>query len=182
MLYKSVNSVDAWWMSSATKISIFLAGVVMVCGSCGHQQLPTDDLLIANFKQNRTVFDRLIMMSDTDSLVVRIANDFTGLRDNSQWPRPISELGFSVQRWNDYRRLFAELNIKKGLVRADSVVYLTADGVGLVTGGEAKGYLYDPGPMHVSVPLLDTISRSSAAKGPVLRKLDEHWYIFYEVD
>jgi hypothetical protein len=91
---------------------------------CGH---PKDDALIRRFAAHRQEFERLVQMSDTDTRVIRIAPSFTRLKDDWSWPRPDSLLGFSSERWREYRRLFTALHLRAGLERGE---------------GDLPGYLF----------------------------------------
>jgi hypothetical protein len=73
-----------------------------------------------NFQEHRAQFATLGEMANADRRVVRIASDFTWLRDNSSWPR--ADVGFSESRWNDYRRLFRELEIQHGMKWKEDVL------------------------------------------------------------
>ena len=104
---------------------------------------PSDDTLLRNFQEHEADFALLARMASEDSRVVRIAYDFTWLEDNAGWPRPESELGFSRQRWDEYRRLFRKLDLEAGLLnhQPDIILFL-ASTKGLMTGGSMKGYAY----------------------------------------
>jgi hypothetical protein len=78
---------------------------------------PSDDELIRNFQKNEADFNKLVAMSNEDPKVIRIAPDFTRLENNWRWPRPESELGFSKQRWGEYRALFNKLGLESGISR-----------------------------------------------------------------
>src|SRR5438270_13449692 len=97
---------------------------------------PSDDVLIHNFQNNEADFNKLVSMSNEDSKVIRIAYDFTRLENNWAWPRPDSELGFSKQRWDQYRALFDKLGLKSGISReSDStgpIIFMTAFSKGMV--------------------------------------------------
>src|ERR1043166_9895004 len=72
---------------------------------------PSDQYLERVFAANQPEFEKLISMANEDSHVVRIASDFTWLDTSAAWPRPESGLGFSNQRWDEYRRLFSTLGL-----------------------------------------------------------------------
>lgn len=109
-------------------------------------EMVSDVELVRKFEDNRSDFDRLVKMSDEDGRVIRIAYDFTwvhGERISGEMggDRPI---GFSEQRWDEYKQLFRKLKLKKGLSRSEtgSLIFLLADTKGLVTGGLQKGYMF----------------------------------------
>jgi len=133
------------------------------------------------FRQHEEDFGRLVGMSRMDAKVIRIAPTFTWLDDNARWPRPESELGFSRERWDEYRRLFDELGLKEGLAKdvEGDAVYLIAYSQGLGTGGSGKGYVYSPKELSPLYDSLDNIPPASSGGKHVYKKLKESWYLFY---
>ena len=106
---------------------------------------PTDAELSQRLVDHRQDFEQLVAMAKADNELVRIASDFTWTTSSLAWPRPDSELGFTPQRWDEYRHLFQALGIEAGILRPwdhRDAVYLIVQGKGLVTGGSAKGYAY----------------------------------------
>jgi len=83
------------------------------------RQHPADAKLLQRSQKNEAAFKRLVQMSNQDSNVTRIAYDFTRLETNWAWPRPDSLLGFSKERWDEYRKLFNKLDLPSGLGRAN---------------------------------------------------------------
>jgi hypothetical protein len=167
-------------------ITIALLLVLVIgCGLDFDSPHPSDDSLIKNFKTHEADFDMLARMCQEDSNLIRIAPDFTWTDKSVAWPRPESELGFSRQRWDEYRSLFRKLELKSGILnyQPDLVLFL-ASTKGLVTGGSMKGYAYS-----VKAPLLITESLDDYRfKAPIkdiniaYRKLKGNWYLFYETD
>jgi hypothetical protein len=151
-------------------------------------ELPSDTELLQRFESDRASFTDLVTMSNSDSTVIRIAFDFTRISSNWGWPRPDSLLGFSRQRWDQYRDLFRKLNLADGLYRerlSDStpVVYLTAVSVGLVSRGHSKGYAYSIEPLSPVVPSLDVDQatlRGQRRHGAAYREIGKGWYLEYE--
>jgi hypothetical protein len=58
------------------------------------QSHQSDQALMHNFDENAAKFVELVKMSNEDEGVIRIAHDFTRLRDTWNWPRPEQELGY----------------------------------------------------------------------------------------
>src|ERR1043165_4338970 len=142
---------------------------------------PSDKYLEQTFVAHEADFNRLVEMCNTDAHVIRIAPDFTWLDNNAAWPRPVSQLGFSNQRWDEYRSLFSKLGLTAGVLnyQPDSVMLL-ASTRGLVTGGSSKGYAYSLMQPEVIVASLAnaTFSKSRIA----YKRLKGNWYLFYMVD
>src|SRR6266446_2633760 len=139
---------------------------------------PSDQYLENMFRSHEADFNKLVEMSNADSHVVRIAPDFTWLDNNAGWPRPESELGFSKQRWDEYRSLFSKLGLNSGILnyQPDLILFL-ASTKGLVTGGSSKGYAYSLKEPEVIVEALDNASFSKS--GIVYKRLKGNWYLFY---
>lgn len=142
---------------------------------------PSDEALEKTFQTHEAEFDKLIGMVKENPKVVRIAHDFTWLDTNTAWPRPESELGFSKERWNEYRHLFRELKLKGGINRPehiDGVTFLMASTIGNVGGGSEKGYAYLTNVPSQLVESLDAVPTLKEYM-PVYRKLKGNWYIYY---
>lgn len=140
---------------------------------------PSDAALEAMFSEHEADFEKLIAMSNADAKVVRIAPDFTWLDDNARWPRPETEIGFSQERWNEYRELFKVLSLTKGLARHPDgqTIELIASTQGLLTGGSGKGYVYSTKEL---TPLRDALDNLGPTGKHVYKQLKPpNWYLFY---
>lgn len=149
---------------------------------CAH---PTDDTLIRRFATHRNDFERLVRMSDADPDVIRIAPTFTRLKNDWGWPRADSLLGFSPERWREYRQLFFALHLRKGLERGDgphSAIYFLASARGMATGGSTKGYAYSLSPLVPTYPSLDSVPPDLPSNVTGYRHLSGPWYLFYSWD
>jgi len=148
---------------------------------------PSDDTLIANFQKHEADFNKLVTMSNEDSKVIRIASTFTRLENNWAWPRPDSELGFSKQRWDEYRALFDRLGLKSGISRErDSmgpIIFMTAFSKGMVNRGSSKGYAYFE---HELLPVFASLDQNPVEPTKrqkhdvVYRQIKLHWYLSYD--
>jgi len=140
---------------------------------------PSDPELERVFRDHQTDFNQLITMSNMDSKVVRIAPTFTWLEDNARWPRPETELGFSVQRWDEYREMFKRLGLKQGIARDEDgrTIEFIASSTGLLTGGSGKGYVYSTKELS---PIYESLDDLEPTGKYVYKKLQPpHWYLFY---
>jgi hypothetical protein len=148
---------------------------------------PTDTKLLEIFNKNENSFDKLIEMSNTDSNVIRIAYDFTRLETNWDWPRPDSQLGFTRERWDEYRSLFRKLELKSGLYRDNNsnapIVLLTASSIGMTFRGSSKGFAYSKqalSPVLESLDQKESLSPQNKEHGTVFRKIKEDWYLYFD--
>ena len=134
----------------------------------------SDARLQDTFDNHRDDFTRLAMMSHQDRHVVRIDFNFTALDTDSSWSR--SDLGFSEQRWDEYRMLFRKLKIAYGIDRRDDfpgVVFFWADCDGSAISRDCKGYAYSQGSLKPTVGDLDGL-----APGVAFKALSPNWYLF----
>lgn len=147
---------------------------------------PSDSDLEKTFYRHEPDFNKLVGMVKQDAHVVRIAHDFTWLETNAAWPRPESELGFSKERWDEYRRLFNKLGLKEGVYRPEGyagaegqVIFMPVSLTGLATGGDEKGYAYVMKKVSPLVDSLDNITIQVQSLVPVYKKLKGNWYLYY---
>lgn len=142
---------------------------------------PTDETLATNFREHRTAFDSLREMSRADRSVIRIANDFTWLDTDSSWPRAEGKLGFSAERWDQYRQLFREGGLEGGILQDNEggITYFIYRTQGLMTNGSLKGYAYSENDLTPLVNSLDDYESWPKGKRVIFKKLDGKWYLFW---
>lgn len=141
------------------------------------------------FAENYETFEKLRTMADQDSRVIRISNDFTLLDDDTKWPR--EKVGFSENRWNEYRAIFKKLALSDGIVRNDDfpdAIFAISQSRGLCTGGSSAGFVYSEKQLlPISQTPLKTLDINAREKPDihysyVFKPLKANWYTFYEVD
>jgi hypothetical protein len=143
---------------------------------------PSDAHLSKRFAEHRKEFEQLVAMAKADKKVIRIAPDFTFTTKSAAWPRPISELGFTSQRWDEYRRLFQTLGLEAGILRPPDHrddVYFLVQTKGLVTGGSVKGYAYSDTALQ---PRCESLDRPEAIRDTQIcfKPLGGKWYVYLE--
>ena len=148
---------------------------------------PTDAELSQRLADHRKDFEQLVAMAKADNELVRIAPDFTWTTSSVAWPRPDSELGFTPQRWDEYRHLFHTLGIKAGILRPwdhRDAVYLIVQGKGLVTGGSDKGYAYSDTALEPRCDSLDNreVRKARDETEICFKPLGGKWYLYLEQD
>src|SRR5271166_2703890 len=95
--------------------TLALSALSVIFLSATRNQLPSDEALRARFLAHRVDFERLVVMTNEDSHLTRIAPDFTWLDDDVAWPR--KNIGISEQRWNDYRQIFRRVGASEGMIK-----------------------------------------------------------------
>lgn len=167
------------------KLILLIVAFLTLQVSCLDSPHPSDEELEVVFRDHESDFELLLNMSRADSEVMRIAPDFTWLVDDASWPRPKEKLGFSEERWNQYRRLFEKLKLTNGLLshRDQGTTYFLASSRGLVTGGSGKGYVYSEKELTPISDSLDKVSPEVLSKSinrTVYKKIKPNWYLFYD--
>jgi hypothetical protein len=145
---------------------------------------PTDADLSHRIAEHRKDFEQLVAMAKTDKELLRIAADFTWTTSSVAWPRPASELGFTRQRWDEYRRLFQTLGLEAGVLRPwdhRDAVYLLVQSKGLVTGGSTKGYAYSETTLE---PQCESLDKPEAVVHTEIcfKPLGGNWYLYLQQD
>jgi hypothetical protein len=164
-------------------IELTVAIALTLISGCG---VPSDSKLRDKFSRERSSLVELVQMSNEDEHVSLIMPNFTYLDTDTSWPR--KDIGFSKERWNEYRRMFRKLGINGGLVRRTdyypSTVFIVAYASGGVLGSSYKGYVYSPQPLSPVVSSLDAFpqERYLKAKGHAIEfeKLEDGWYLYRE--
>lgn len=140
----------------------------------------------ANMPSSQLVVDPATAMASQDNHVVVIAPDRTELDTTSRWPR--QNIGFSEQRWEQYRQPFKVLGIQKGIVRRDdyrpSTVFFIVEAHGPVTTGSYKGYVYSEEQLSPLVRSLNTLADEvydkKAGHAIAFKQLAKNWYLYRE--
>ena len=143
---------------------------------------PTDAELTERLASHHKDFERLVAMAKADKQLVRIAPDFTWTTSSVAWPRPASELGFTTQRWDEYRHLFHMLGLEAGILRPwehPDAVYLLVQTKGLVTGGSIKGYAYSDTALEPRCESLDKPEAVGHAE-ICFKPLGGRWYVYLQ--
>ena len=179
-------------------IAIVGGGAVVLIGTSSPHS--PDSALIKKFSENESDFNLLMKMAGEDAKASIIRMGFVGLEnkgawppaiyldEDKVWPRSESELGFSQQRWDEYRRLFKKLHLH-GINRKhempDAVFFTSSMDFSSLDGYEEavteKGYVYSAREIHGSLTgSLDGLKINRPAM--FLKRLNErdHWYLFYE--
>jgi len=169
---------------------LFLGIIFFLIGRAVHNttlsDTPSDELLKTVFAQRGADLELLLKMSNEDSDVIRIAPDFTWRKNDTSWPRSNSELGFSEERWNQYKELFKRMGIEDSISRdslKDGCINFIVHSSGLVTGGAEKGFAYctpEPSPLSESLEVLPKTIETTPFV--MYKKLKDHWYLYIEID
>ncbi|MBX9849341.1 MAG: hypothetical protein K2X64_08600 [Rhodocyclaceae bacterium] len=133
-----------------------------------------EDELRASFESRLPTLEKLRSMSDEDKTVIRIAPTFTRLATDWSWPRPDEKLGFTVSRWNEYRRLFKDVGASEGLERSETSIMLTTKACYLGVSGKSFGYIYLAHKPQMTLGKLEEQRNAGIGYVPV----SGNWYVF----
>ncbi len=97
-------------------------------------------------------------------------------------PRATSNLGFSQERWDEYRNLFIKLGLKNGLVRYSEVgrIEFFAESEGLLTRSRSKGYVYSPSELSPLDDSLEGLDMTTVMGDRAYRRLSHNWYVYIQ--
>lgn len=165
------------------------------------EDLTSDSEMERIFKEKREIFNKLAEMSDADSEFKVITTDSKFAFDNSEeFNQSYSgnkQSKLPVERWENYKNLFKEINLKGSLIRRDEEspvsIYLNNDFKYYYLTSASKGYVYSKEPLTPAIESIDSILKPLKtneekakeffkAKRLFYRKLSDNWYIYYEYD
>jgi len=148
--------------------------VATALSGCSTDCASPEKELRASFQDRFSALERIRSMSAEDKSVVRIAPTFTHLDTDVSWPRPPEKLGFSEERWNEYRTLFHAVGSRDGLSRIEDSVYVSTKSCGLSISGKEFGYVYRPSQAPTTIKALDSLSHQGKGFIP----LRANWYLY----
>ncbi len=151
---------------------------------------PSDETLARQFNRHRDDLETLALMAKEDSVMGRIAYDFTSRQGSVAWPRPESDRGITAARWDQYRRLFRKVGATAGLSQdQEGNIYFLMHTEGSVVGGASKGFVYCqrtealPGLILPCSEQRDFGKRDDGyGNAAEYRRLSDHWYIYSDRD
>ncbi len=161
-------------------VSVFFL-LMFLMWSCG---TPSDTTLRSQFQSHRSELDTLARMSQEDADGIRITDNVTRLEKDWGWARPNSKKGITREKWNQYRRLFREVELS-GLDK-DKVgnVYFVA-ATDFAAGGTTKGFVHCINFGDRDKTFLPCVAQHDRGQvegagdnGYSYRKLGQNWYIF----
>ena len=134
----------------------------------------SDAAMEENFWEHRTQFEQLARMSNEDTKMTRIAGEFTNLE-------PVFDRDFTEGRWDQYRRLFQNTGISRGLERYEdgAIHFYYWEHASFIYGWEERGYVYSEKTLQPAVDSLDEIPASVAGTPCIYRHITDNWYMYY---
>jgi hypothetical protein len=145
---------------------------------------PSDTSLRSQFESHRSEFDALARMAQEDADGIRITHNFETLANHRGWARPEPKREMTREKWDEYRRLFRQVELS-GLDK-DKVgnVYFVAHATDFVARA-TKGFVhcFNSGAGDKTfLPCVEQRDRGQIGdagdKGYSYRRLAQNWYIF----
>jgi hypothetical protein len=160
------------------------SGILLLMWSCTPPSLET---LQHRFPKQRKDLETILAMSNQDKQLLRIDPDWLLNDKFAQFVQYDPAAGITVERWNEYRRLFSRNGITQGIQRElnSDDAFIMVKSEGLLNRGISNGYLYcGARPAHRYVPC--TLSSQGGShefeghgdEGYSFIKLDGGWYAF----
>jgi hypothetical protein len=147
-------------ITSTSLLALLASCILLLMWSC---QPPSIETLQRRFPKERKDLETILAMSNEDKHLLRI--DPTWLM-NDQFQEFLQydpAAGISLERWNEYRRMFSQDGISQGIQRepGSDDAFIMVKSEGLLSDGISNGYLFcGQRPVHRYAPC-----NSSAAKG-----------------
>jgi len=190
---KPTHDSNAWgWrrvlrsflISIGSLFAALVGGLLLLIWSC---EPPSINTLANRFPRQRKDLETIVSMSDQDPQLLRIDPNWLSTYGHQYFANS-PETGITLERWNEYRRLFARNKITQGIQRdpASRDAFILVDSVGILNRGTSNGYLYcGPGPTHRYLPcsLSQPVGEHPYSPGDEaysFRKLADRWYAFSE--
>ncbi len=187
----SAQTVGRGWLGKAVIVVWKIVGfsllglvvlVLLLMWSCA---APSDASLTRRFQHHRSELETLVRMSQEDANVIRVADGFTRVKGDWNWPRPQSEWGITPERWDQYRQLFDKVGLSAGLEKDEGGnVYFIVHTEGFVTHAADKGLVFcgRAGPENVFLPCAEQraegeLGQHDGHEGNAYYRLTDNWYI-----
>ena len=161
--------------------ALLVASVLLIVAYVWLTGPPYDATLERDFVRRESDLQQLVLMTQQDKHLVRIAPDFTWLDIDASWPR--ANVGLTTERWNRYRDLFQQVGLPVGIIGgADGEILFPVYHAGFVPAGFSKGYVYSEKPPAPEVSSLNTMPTNIGPKYSdvhiAFKPIKKDWYIY----
>jgi len=126
------------WLATPAALALVVGAAWLHSSSLSSPDL-TDEEIVADFHRHKADADRLIVMTTEDSHLERVANNW--FMDTSREmfehaePRRLSK-----DRWDEYRRLFRQLDLEAGINVEPAGVFFYRRTYGIEAHGYIRGF------------------------------------------
>jgi hypothetical protein len=138
---------------------------------------PSDQVLLTDFENHKAEFNQLLEMFLADKKMSRVSYHFTR-------PENPSEVGVSEQRLQEYRDLFAKLDLSDGMEgnKDKDMVWFYASLSGVTVATSSKGFAYSSKPPQYLANSLDGYRSPDGKAYTVFRHIEGNWYLYLDVE
>ena len=164
---------------SGSILAVPVSVATMAWGIVRSGQPPSDQNLLNNFTDHRTVFNQLAQMKLADSGLMQIHSDWTQ-------PSEPQTVGVSSERVAKYREMLSQAEVHFGL-EADGLHgadFLCWEHGSATSSDTDKGYAYLTVPPKRVLSSLDQYNHQYQSEGlselRVYRHIEGCWYLYYE--
>lgn len=129
-------------IAAAGALAVVLAtGLLLLLWSC---QPPSVNSLASRFEGKRPDLEKILEMSDQDAQLSVIDPTWLMKFNGPQFVGYSAESGISLQRWEEYRRIFGRVGATQGIRRSTPKgdVFIIIKSFGILENGASAGYLY----------------------------------------
>lgn len=136
---------------------------------------PSDKALTENFQSHKAEFDQLLQMFLADEGLSLVDFGWT-------LPKEPESIGVTQERLEQYRKLFREVNLSKGIHshKTKGIVWFTASTRGLGISGSGKGYAYATKRPELVVDDLDNYKSKNGKSFTAYKHIEGNWYLYFD--
>ena len=167
-------------ISLVAPLAAICAAIAIWLLGCGTHT--SDTRLITFFYHHEASFERLVTMADEDRNLHAITRDSVMIKSGKGDWAVMSPHAISVTRWEEYQKLFKELNLPVGIVKSGQDVDFRIDNYSMLNGDSSKGFYYSPesppGACTTELSACASKQRIGPAGLTVNRMIKPRWYLY----
>jgi hypothetical protein len=167
----------------ATTVALTIAFISVGCSSLRTKH--TNDVALSEkFRSHQIEFNRLADIALEDKNIHSIAPNLVTEYDRAQGWRSVGTEIMLPDRWAEYRKLFTDLDLPRGIVKNGPSISIMVDPPSISNGDSSKGYTYSIVPLAVcpnnDLEVCLPAYGAKARNGNVIayRALSANWYLY----
>jgi hypothetical protein len=171
-------------IATTSFLAVTVSCILLLMWSC---EPPSIKTLQRRFPEQRADLETILAMSNKDTHMLRIDPTWLMNDTSGEFLQYDPRAGITLERWNEYRRLFSRDGITQGIQRESGSddAFIIVDSEGLLNDGISNGYLFcGARPIHRYAPCTSSAAKGSHQfsgvgandEGYSFIKLDGGWY------
>jgi hypothetical protein len=135
---------------------------------------------MVSFHRHESAFERLVIMAHEDTHLHAITRDTVMVnKGKGDWAAASPQV-IPRKRWDEYQRLFEELNLPTGIVIDGQNVDFRLDDYSVLNGDSCKGIEYSAEPLPTCTTELSTCrpTKKGLIGHTVNRVIKTNWYLY----